>query len=867
MIMYRRIMLTIGILLCIGIYCCEVGHARSMITSEMDITNYDVDDPPCAQIAVHNIGRMHLTISNYGLIGLPRELSAIDPATGEAAPSWTYPPGYEMNYLEEAQLWVGTVIGRDTIVSTARGLWYREDVNEWWPLPCIDSGQIRYRSSTDRCSEDFDSSVSQQDFIAVYTDTFTNEDLTGFDDYTGKLHHPIKIEVKQKSYAWSYAYAEDFIIMDFEIGNIEVRDLEDVYIGLYIDPDCGKTNSNFYGYDDICGYQKTLASQYIWGLTDTLDIIWASDNDGDPDPISGAYFGYHSPTSAIATKVLRSPGDRMFDFNWWVPDWNPEYDWGPRKIIDGQPVRTFYGRLGTPLGDNSKYYMMAAKEFDYNQEKTYLDHYQDGWLPAPDFAMGYSGGSDIRYLMSFGPYDMNGGDILQLTIAFVSGEHFQPGNDFTDLQNNVLWAKWIYDNPGVDTDGDGYKGKYHIYCLNEFISRIDTIVYGPADTTFDTVMSCRWSDTLWYEGDGVPDFVGAKAPLNPEVRIYPELDDNNLGKMTIQWNGLKTETTPDQFSQENDFEGYRVYISHSGQQCDYTMLTSYDLENYDRYEFHSGYNNQGIYVIDWRINEPPFTLAELRAMYGADFDPDLYFDTETLFDYYDSDDNVTYNYYFARHDWNISDLTDTMGIHKIYPDQRYPSTLNLDTANMFYPHEVTEAGELKYFEYEYVLRDLLPSVPYYVSVTAFDHGVPQNGLAPIETDPADTNITVMEYAQPSSKMVREQGLDVVVYPNPYKINEDYREYYEGWEEPYRSRERTRALHFANLPHKCTIRIFSIDGDLIQTIEHDMPEGDAGSSHNTWDLISRNYMPIMSGIYYYSIESPYGNQVGKFVIIL
>ncbi len=843
----------------------EIGMARSLYTSQIESSNYDVDDPPCAGIAVHNIGRMNLTISNYGLIGLPRDNPATDPMTGDPAPSWTYPPGYELNYLEEAQLWIGTVIGRDTIVSTARGLTYQEDVHEWWPLPCPD-GQIRYRSSTDRCSPEFDSSVSQQDFIAVYTDTITDEDLTGFDDFTGKLHHPIRIEVKQKSYAWSYAYAEDFIIMDFEIGNIELRDLDSVYIGLYVDNDCGKTNSYSYGWDDICGYQKTLPSQYIWGLTDTLDLVWAADNDGDPDPITGAFFGYRSPTSAVATKVLRSPGDRMFDFNWWVSSWDPEYDWGPRKS-NGQPVRTFYGRLGTPVGDNSKYYMMASKEFDYNQLEMYRNHTLDGWLPVPQYAMSYGSGADIRYLISFGPYNLKGGEILPLTVAFVSGEHFQPGYNFLDLQNNALWASWIYDNPGVDTDGDGYSGKYHIYCLNQYISRIDTIVTGPADTIFDTVMSCRWSDTLWYAGDGVPDFVGAKPPLNPKIRIYPELDANNLGRMTIRWNGLKTETTPDQFSQDNDFEGYRVYISHSGQQCDYMMMASYDIENYDRYEFYSGYNNRGIHITDWRIKQPPFTLADLKHMYGEDFDPSRYYDTETLFAYYNSATGNTEQYYFGRHEWNCSDLTNTMGIHKIYPDQPYPSTLNLDTANMFYPNEVTEDGQLKYFEYEYVLRDLLPSVPYFVSVTTFDHGVPQNGLAPIETDPADTNITVMGYAQNSSEMVREKGLEVYVYPNPYRIDVDYREYYEGWQEPTLPRERTRAIHFANLPHKCTIKIFSIDGDLIRTIEHDYPEGDPSSSHDTWDLISRNTMPVVSGIYYYTVESPYGNQIGKLVIIM
>jgi len=43
---------------------------------------------------------------------------------------------------------------------------------------------------------------------------------------------------------------------------------------------------------------------------------------------------------------------------------------------------------------------------------------------------------------------------------------------------------------------------------------------------------------------------------------------------------------------------------------------------------------------------------------------------------------------------------------------------------MFYPDEVTEDGQFKYFEYRYILKNLIPSVPYYIAVTAFDHGLP-----------------------------------------------------------------------------------------------------------------------------------------------
>ena len=841
--------------------------ARSLYESEVQSHLYDIGDPPYATVAVHNVGKIAMTVSNIGTLGSGGWDGVLDPLTGLPAPSMSYPQGFGVDYLFEAALWVGAIVGRDTLVSSSSGGGW--GVHEFWPLP-YPEGDIKYRSNTNPNSPDYDSSISQQDFIAVYTDTIDDVNITGYDYLTGRLHRPLKIEVTQSSYAWGYDYAEDFIIVDYRIGNIELRDLHDVYIGLYVDNDIGREGNSYYGYDDICGFKDILKSQYIAGLYDTLNIAWAADNDGDPNPFTGSYTGVFSPTSVIATKVLRTPTDHNgFNFNWWISSWNEEDDWGPRKYHD-DGIRIFYdGRLGTPGTDEDKYYMMAVDEFDYNQEETYIDRSTEGWMPPPANAMQVSNGGEIRYLLSFGPYDLGPGEILPLTVAFVGGQLFyddtkmgtQPGKwrDFGDIQLNTLWATWVYDNPGVDTDGDGYKGRYSIFCMNPKIARIDTILNSPTDTTFDTVMSCTWSDTLYYQGDGIPDLNGASPPARPVVETFPYINEYNQGEIEVRWNGFRSETTPDQFSQRVDFEGYRVYMSRSGRPGDFTLITSYDMENFDRYEYN-------VNLRGWEIRQLPYSLRKLKDMYGEDFDPEEYYDKEHLYPVYNTSTGEFDMYFFTRHDWNQSDYYDTLGIHKVYPDQPYPSTLNLDTANMFYPDEVTEDGQFKYFEYRYILKNLIPSVPYYIAVTAFDHGLPGKNLPPLENEPSDSTEYVREFAQNSNSVVKEKNLSVIVYPNPYRIDGNYRQYYEGWEEPDQTAERTRALHFTNLPARCTIRIFSIDGDLIDTIEHDFPEDSPGSMHETWDMISRNEMAITSGIYYFSVESDQGSQLGKFVVI-
>ncbi|MEW5995734.1 MAG: T9SS C-terminal target domain-containing protein, partial [Candidatus Zixiibacteriota bacterium] len=81
-------------------------------------------------------------------------------------------------------------------------------------------------------------------------------------------------------------------------------------------------------------------------------------------------------------------------------------------------------------------------------------------------------------------------------------------------------------------------------------------------------------------------------------------------------------------------------------------------------------------------------------------------------------------------------------------------------------------------------------------------------------------------------------------------------------------DRVRQIHFANLPPRCTIRIYTLDGDLVREIEHDMDPSDPNASHDTWNMITRNTQLVVSGLYYWTVEEPDGEtQIGKLVIIM
>ncbi len=108
---------------------------------------------------------------------------------------------------------------------------------------------------------------------------------------------------------------------------------------------------------------------------------------------------------------------------------------------------------------------------------------------------------------------------------------------------------------------------------------------------------------------------------------------------------------------------------------------------------------------------------------------------------------------------------------------------------------------------------------------------------------------------------------VLVVPNPYRVDEEYTFENGGWEGRGRDwNETKRLVKFIHLPRKCTIRVFSLTGDEITTLEYESPAEHPDSGEMDWDLLSSSNRALASGIYVYTVESDFGRQVGKFVLI-
>ncbi len=82
---------------------------------------------PCTQLAVHNINKLGLTVTNGGQFGSgfadDMGIALIDPVTGAPAASAIYPYPGTNKYLFSGSFWIGAVVGRDTLVSVGAVAW------------------------------------------------------------------------------------------------------------------------------------------------------------------------------------------------------------------------------------------------------------------------------------------------------------------------------------------------------------------------------------------------------------------------------------------------------------------------------------------------------------------------------------------------------------------------------------------------------------------------------------------------------------------------------------------------------------------------------------------------------------------------
>ncbi len=159
--------------------------------------------------------------------------------------------------------------------------------------------------------------------------------------------------------------------------------------------------------------------------------------------------------------------------------------------------------------------------------------------------------------------------------------------------------------------------------------------------------------------------------------------------------------------------------------------------------------------------------------------------------------------------------------------------------------------------HEYVFIDTLVALgyAYYYSVTSYDNGHSSWAVDPTYVvPPLESSIFANRMETPFYTTLQPQKslAEVKVVPNPFYVNSGFE--FAG---------DAKLIQFVNLESECTIRIYTLRGDLVKTIYHNNPQ----SGVTFWNQISDNGQYVKSGMYFYVVTNAKGEtQKGKLAII-
>lgn len=217
--------------------------------------------------------------------------------------------------------------------------------------------------------------------------------------------YKVGVGVRQRTYAWSESYRDDFIIYDYWIYNLnEVTQLESFYVGIHADCDISTaeagSGTQAWSRDDLPGYHRdSLSGEYI-------SYMYDGDNPTVPGDDVGGRLSPKESSGYIGSRLLYCPpaiGDTKLSVQkghgWW--DWNSD-----------------------PSDDDA-----AAEVYERLSNTTWMEP-----PPSPH---------DFRYFQKFGPFSIPAVDSIRVVIAYGIGE----GLD--GLRENLEWANYLFEHDWI----------------------------------------------------------------------------------------------------------------------------------------------------------------------------------------------------------------------------------------------------------------------------------------------------------------------------------------------------------------------------------------------------------------------------------
>ena len=611
---------------------------------------------------------------------------------------------------------------------------------------------------------------------------------------------------------------------------------------------------------------------------DTLRISMAMiyDYDGESGGVTG--FGNDTPgvsggggLGIVATQLLDSPyATKPVDLNQdgfddifpgeklKMTDWH-WFDWynrpgvvtreGDSNCCAGDPGKSQaknkeliqYKLLAgdnSDLTDNEKQWFFHTSNPDTDLDSEINPHFDSlEGLKETDFFSQGPEGLDCVLLMSCSPFDLDVGEEVDFSFCVIFGE------DRADLLRNAEFAQIMYN----------------------------------------------------------AHYQGYTAPRKPKVAVTAEHSE-----VKIHWTN-SPEKSKDVITSYTDFEGYKIYKSlDGGTTWGNAASKIYDGSNtfvgwlpYQQYDLSETQDSS--FCVTGFI-EKCYVSGELSNQYT---DKDECEAADGIWNHY-FDENQDGQWSFGESYNCVNEINRAISVAGVDPEAPWLSLGNNSGFDSIIPCKCSSEsllskedcenagwtwecnfyndGETKY-NYTFVDTDVIDGYEYTYSITAYDTGVMSDRIVITQDDSgewvADTvsvpdpngwgEINSFQYLE-NSKGTTEYDDNFVkiipgytpqtdwslvkVVPNPFIVHSDYEtnDYQLKW-------------MITGLPVDCTIKIFTVTGELINDFRHTSSTG----AFDYWDLRNKNNQEIAPGLYFYTIEDLTQNSklepyVGKFVII-
>lgn len=362
----------------------SMGREKKKILKKTAVTPY-------LDWKMHTVGNFRLQITNFGMIGGDNQYF-VHP---EGFISCEYPANSGIAHFEGGGLWLGAIIDTSSApgikkeikkVTTGYEGWGGDGystgggglLNEMFPLNNKKDSILEITSKS--LMPDYWSSyygnrtfapLSDQDFLCSYSDTILPS--------PDPMHVPIGIKILQRSLSWKSDYMDGIIIVEYEIINLRLKSIKDIYAGFFMDMDVGPYNIQKEKFGSNRNYWESNYAAFI----DSIKLAYV-DNPVD------------KPSTPIGHSIVKCsvPLENLkFSFHWYNSEQSPD-------------------------PDSRRYDFLSNGYRMPDQSKTALN--------------------DTRFLVGFGPFNFMNSDTIKITTALVSGETTEDLIKKRDKAKNVI---------------------------------------------------------------------------------------------------------------------------------------------------------------------------------------------------------------------------------------------------------------------------------------------------------------------------------------------------------------------------------------------------------------------------------------------